>query len=494
MYCTTMASGKVIENARMASRGVPAPVTRRCRPCVAMTQSKRMSGNSAWLAVMVAAALSHTPPGVCSTGQEASITVAGEHPLLFLRSQRIRRLQRERERRSPRWVQFEALISGRAAMPEPGFALALYHQVTRDETAGRRAVEWALGPATDLRQLALVYDWCQGALTERQSAALSAKLSRALDQPVHGLTVSDARSRALAAIVLSSRSPALSQRVLRYVVETWWRGEVAPAIRGGRDVLPRSDFYALFELLHAVRDNLNIDLRESLPAFFKQMPLYQLISYYPAIYPAAENDYRIPAMKSPEPDLAAAAMSRIAEMAEVAYDNNSVETQYLQGWLMHDRFILHGALGAPYEFLWANPYQPGLSYFNLPLAFHDEILGRVFIRSRWSDDAVWLGCFDGQLETFSDGEPKALSLGSLTEPLQFGDTVIAAAPRFTVKSEATTVYVVGLAPTRDYDVEPDHREMHEARSDPGGIIELRFPTGFVGGVRVKAVFSERGLP
>lgn len=423
--------------------------------------------------------------GSLAQGSNEDFAIAGEHPLLFLRSQRIRRLQRERERRSPRWVQFDALISGRAAMPEQGFALALYHQVAGDKTAGRRAVEWALGPANDLRQLALVYDWCQGALTEEQSSALASKLSGALDQPARGLTISDVRSRALAAIVLSSRSPALSQRVLRNIVETWWRGEIVPAISGGRDVLPRTDFYALFELLHAVRDNLNIDLRESLPAYFKQMPLYQLFSYYPAIYPAAENDYRMPAMKSPEPDLAAAAMSRIAEMAMVAYDNNSVETQYLQGWLMHDRFILRGALGAPYEFLWANPYQPGLSYFNLPLAFHDEILGRVFIRSRWSDDAIWLGYFDGQLQTFAAGEPKALPLPSLTEPLQFGDTVIAAGPRFMVKSEAMAVYIAGLAPSRDYDVAPDHREMQKARSDPGGIIEVKFPDGFVGGIRAK---------
>jgi hypothetical protein len=424
-------------------------------------------------------------PGPYPQPGAEDFAVAGEHPLLILRPQRIRLLRRERERRSPRWVQFETLTTGRAAMPEEGFALALYHQATRDEAAGRRAVDWALGPATDLRQLALIYDWCQGVLSVQQSAALAAKLSRALDQPVRGLSVSGARSRALAAIALSSRSPALSRRVLQNIVQTWWGGEVVPAIRGGRDALPRSEFYALFELLHAIRDNLNIDLRESLPALFKQMPLYQLISYYPAIYPAAENDYRIPAMKSPEPDLAAAAMSRIAEMAMVAYDSNSVETQYLQGWLMHDRFIQHGALGAPYEFLWANPYQPGLSYFNLPLAFHDAILGRVFIRSRWSDDAVWAGCFDGQLQTFRDGEPKALPLRSVTEPLQFGDTVIAATPRLTVKLEATTVYIVGLSPSRAYDIESDNHEMHEARSDPGGIVELKFPNGFAGGVRVK---------
>jgi hypothetical protein len=436
-----------------------------------------------WGRLSLVAALAAALP--LAAQNEDSFAVAGEHPLLFLRARRARLLQRERERRSQRWVQFHTLIAGRAAMPEQGFALALYFQVAGDEAAGRQAVEWALGPAEDLRQLALIYDWCQPVLTDRQSAALAGKLSRALDRPARALSVSDARSRALAAVALSGRSPALSRRELQYIVQKWWRGEIAPAIRSGRDVLPRSQFYALFELLHAVRDNLNIDLREALPAFFKQMPLYDLISYYPAVYPAAENEYRIPAVKGAEPDLTLAAMSRIAEMAIVAYDTNSVETQYLQGWLMHDRFILRGALGAPYEFLWANPYQPGLSYYNLPLVFHDAILGRVFARSRWTDDAVWLGYFDGQLQTFSEGEPKIFPLRSVAEPICFGDTAIVAAPRFTLKSEATTVYIVGLAPSRDYDVEPDDQEMHEARSDPGGIVELSFPTGFRGGIRLR---------
>jgi hypothetical protein len=478
MSDATVASGEVIEKRGGRALAGLKLVARRCSPCVTVTQSNRMDRS-----VFVLAALAAVLPLAAQTDED--FAVAGEHPLLFLHTERARRLQRERDRRSARWLQFQALMAGKAAMPEQGFALALYHQAAKEEAAGRRAVEWALGPGTDLRQLALVYDWCQAVLTEQQASALAGKLARALDQPAGTLTVSDARSRTLAAIALSSRSPALSRRELQRIVQKWWRGEIVPAVRSGRDALPRSQFYALFELLHAVRDNLNIDLRESMPAFFKQMPAYELISYYPAVYPAAENEFRIPAVKGAEPDLAAAAMSRIAEMAMVAYDANSVETQYLQGWLMHDNFILRGALGAPYEFLWANPYQPGLSFFNLPLAFHDEIIGRVFVRSRWTDDAVWLGYFDGQLQTFSEGEPKTFALRSLAEPLQFGDTAVAAASKFSVKSEATTVYIVGLAPSRVYDVEPDDQELHEAKSDPGGIIELKFPTGFCGGIRLK---------
>src|SRR5579872_3268938 len=84
-----------------------------------------------------------------------------DSPRLLLNKQRLRLLQRERSRQSMRWTQFNALITGGAPMPEPGFALALYYQVARDEAAGKKAVEWGLGnnvdPQTDLRQLALVY-------------------------------------------------------------------------------------------------------------------------------------------------------------------------------------------------------------------------------------------------------------------------------------------------------------------------------------------------
>jgi hypothetical protein len=420
-----------------------------------------------------------------SSPVEESFLVSGEHPLLFLRPQRIRLLRRERERHSARWQQFEALMAGHAAMPEQGFALALYYQVAGDAGTGRRAIEWALTSGGDLRQLALVFDWCQPLLSEPQAAALAAKLERALRQRPRALTVSEARSRALAATVLAGRLPAVSQRELESLVQKWWRGEIVPAVKNGRNALPRSETYALFEMLHAVRDNLNIDLRESLPAFFMQLPLCHLLSYYPASYPSAENEFRIPAVKGAEPDLAMAAMSRVADLAMVAYDNNAIENQYLQGWAMHDRFLLRGPLGIPYEFLWANPYQPGLSYYNLPLAVHDQILGRVFLRSRWDDDAVWLGYFDGQLQTFSDGEPKILPLGGAAEPMQFGDTVVVAASRFVIKQEATAVYVVGLAPSQTYDIEPDAEELHEARTDPGGILELKFPSGFSGGIRLR---------
>ena len=125
--------------------------------------------------VCVAACFGATQSAASADNNQANeeFRVGGEHPRLLLRTQKLRLLRRERERQSLRWQQFDLLMRGRAQMPEPGFAGAFYYQVTGDRTLGTQAVEWALGPGTDLRQLALVFDWCQVLLNETQSTALA---------------------------------------------------------------------------------------------------------------------------------------------------------------------------------------------------------------------------------------------------------------------------------------------------------------------------------
>src|ERR1700723_2192505 len=118
-----------------------------------------------------------------SSQTEDEYRVYTEHPRLILTAQRLRLLKRERERESQRWRQFELLVKGSANLPEPGFALALYYAVAGDEAAGKKAVEWGLGKTDDLRQLALVYDWCQPILSPQQSTALAAKIQRQLQKP-----------------------------------------------------------------------------------------------------------------------------------------------------------------------------------------------------------------------------------------------------------------------------------------------------------------------
>src|SRR5579872_3228383 len=62
-------------------------------------------------------------------------------PRVLLTKARLRRVQRERERMSMRWEQFDTLIAGGVPMSEPGFAYALYYRASASQAAGRKAVD-----------------------------------------------------------------------------------------------------------------------------------------------------------------------------------------------------------------------------------------------------------------------------------------------------------------------------------------------------------------
>ena len=405
-------------------------------------------------------------------------------PRLLLTKQRLRLLQRERERDSLRWQQFDALVSAAAPMPEAPVAQALYYQVSGNAAAGRKAVEWALGDAaTDLRQLALVFDWCGKLMSPSQADRLGQKIEKELAAPRDDLPGQAAR--AMAAIAISGRLKDQGESVLKPLVEQWWRG-------GASNRLQRSQEYPMMELLHSVRDNLSIDLRESAPAYFKDFPVDHLMAHYPAPFRGQDNDFMVPVYSGDgDPDPAAAVWSRAAGLAMVAFDPNGQEVQYLQGWLMQDRFTMRDPLGSVYEFLWANPYQPGLSYSLLPLVFHNAVTGHVFARTSWEEDATWIGFFDGRLQAVQDGKLETLRSGAATKPVRVGDAVLLSAPapaadgtlRFQASTEAT--FVLGLKPRSDYDVEVDDEELAEGETDPGGTLVIALPPDTEAGVRVR---------
>lgn len=421
------------------------------------------------------------------------VTVSTEHPRLFLRPQRLRLLKRERERTSMRWQQFAALVTGGAPLPERGFALALYYQVSGDASLGRQAVAFATSPAADLRQMALVYDWCQDLLSDTQKTALAGRMTQAIASTAGDSSVGAVRSRTLAAIALYDEVPQTPQKELERIVRGWWEGGIAPSLKANRPAIAREDAYALFEFLHAVRDNTIIDLRDSARQFFKDFPIEHLMSYYPLPFEGPDTLYFIGARaKIAEPDLAAAALSRAADLAMVAYDVNAAESQVLQGWLMHDKFILKSPFGAPYEFLWANPYLPGLSYFHVPLVYRNPESGRLFLRSSWDAAAKWFGAFDGVMQLFQDGKVAAVS--PQPAPLALEQAVICfaqSAQKWRVKlgEEEDAVFLVGLTPKRAYEVEVDDQEMVEEEADAGGILQVNLMKGKETGIRIRPVES-----
>jgi hypothetical protein len=394
---------------------------------------------------------------VCVAGQttDEDFHVYKDHPRLLLTPQRLRLLKRERERKSPRWEQFDALVQGRAALPEQAFAYALYHQITGDP----RTAAASAAAARDLRSLSLAFDWLPEQRTQiepRLRAAMATAPS----------TVEGMRSRVFAAIALEDHV------TLERVVKEWWRKQIAPALVSGQRVMTHAEVYPLMELLHVVRDNLNIDLREDARPYFADFATSRLLSYYPPTYQAPENDFHLPFGPL---DIKVATMTRAAELSLVAYDNNATDSQFVQGWLMHDRFSLRTLLGTPYEFLWANPYQPGLSYDHMPLRYHDKRAGRLFVRSSWDEDATWIGYSDGKAEVLRDGKPQPLQVN---KTLIVGDTVMAPAKspmKLEVKSDSPKFwFVLGWKPLSEIDIEADDEELVEARADRGGILALEF--------------------
>ena len=73
----------------------------------------------------------------------------------------------------------------------------------------------------------------------------------------------------------------LCEKVLHDMVEQWWRRSMAAALENGRDLDSGAELYALFELLHAVRDNLTLDLRLSASGYFKDLSAYEIFDNYP---------------------------------------------------------------------------------------------------------------------------------------------------------------------------------------------------------------------
>ena len=304
-----------------------------------------------------------------------------------------------------------------------------------------------------------------------------------------------ARDRLLAAIAVAGHVPGVAETSFREIVQTWWRGRIVPEFEHGGWPIRRRDVYPLLEILHAIRDNTRIDLRLDYRPYFANYPVYALLTYYPAIYPAGANDYRIPLIEDgSEPDLTDAALARAADLAMVAYAPNDQPVQYLQGFAMFDQFMMRGTFGIPYEFLWANPYQPGLSYYNTPLLFHDPVSGVLAVRTSWDGDAQWLYHAPGRLQTFADGRIINLTWADAPDQLVTEDAVVLPVKgekRFQVHepegAKTRTYYLLGLTPHAHYDFEVDDEGLAEYTADTGGIVVMKFPPGRTAGVR----FHER---
>ncbi|MEZ5397160.1 MAG: hypothetical protein R2724_30885 [Bryobacterales bacterium] len=125
-------------------------------------------------------------------------------------------------------------------------------------------------------------------------------------------------------------------------------------------------------------------------AGFQTLPMARILSYLPGAELSDEGGLRRRATS--DGSARELALGRIAEMLLVAYDISLRDLQFLQGFLRNDSFTLTGPLGAFYEFLWINPYVPGLSPTSGPIAAYDPIRGRVFAREAGTTErSGWVG-------------------------------------------------------------------------------------------------------
>ena len=261
----------------------------------------------------------------------AGMAAAQDTPKLLLTPQRLRRLQRDRERQTVRWINFETRVQSVPDSEQRGFELALYYAVTHDEKRGREALQWALAHECDWRQVPFILDWAGELASPEQRHKFESRQCPA--DPLAG----DASVESL---------------------------EV-----GGFLHAPT---------LYAACVHLVIT-RRAPPKFFERLPAQFLLSLQPE--------------QVEHPDW----MTHIAALAIVAVDPNLEGSQYLQAWAIEDRQTLKDGPGVAYEFLWADPYLPGVGYQNLEPWAYDEH-GWLFARTSWDAQACWITISTDTLE------------------------------------------------------------------------------------------------
>lgn len=337
---------------------------------------------------------------------------------LLLTAQRLKRLQLDRERQTTRWVNFDARVQSAPDSPERGFELALYYAVTRDEKRGREAIEWALTRDCEPRQFALILDWCGG--------LMSAEERRRLESGGCTLTAASGKS------------------ALQSLQDGGFRNARA--------------LYAACEYLMTIKATQQVDLRQSAPQFFSHLPIEFLLSLRPG-----QIDH---------PDW----MTHAAALTLIAVDPNLEASQYLQGWAIEDRQMIREGPGVAYEFLWADPYLPGVGYQNLDPWIYDTG-GRLYARANWESQSCWIAI------SRSGIEQENCPSGWRDRPTAFGHLNLLPmlerceeAPQIESR-DATIVWRLKPNALVSYRV---RKQQHSARADDAGI--LRLPAGVDGKV------------
>jgi hypothetical protein len=300
-----------------------------------------------------------------------SYAAAQELPKLLLSPPRLKRLDRDRTRQTERWQNLQDRIRNEPGSSERGMELALAAKTSKDVELAGQAIQWAKQHPEQTRQVALVVDWCGDSLTAVQREEILTSAWKAYqrrrageDDPVHyrdGL------------MLRVERGEEFPEAEFPRDISRWWNG-ILPHLKS-RDrnwLVDPEQLYALCEIFDIVRLNSGTDLRSDDAEMFASLPMEYLLSLHP-------QDVTSPSWKT-----------RTAALALVGIDPNLAGAQYLQGWALEDPQVMRSGPGVVYEFLWANPYLPGISYYNLDPWSYDQDAALLYARTSWEADSCWI--------------------------------------------------------------------------------------------------------
>ncbi len=425
---------------------------------------------------------------------QAEFRVYREHPRLFLEPARLERLLKEVDRETLRWQALRELVEAGTPFPEQPLVDALRFRVEGSEEAGREAVAWSrqlarggIRTASDLRQAAIVYDWCHDLFNTDARGDVGTAIAAAVESvlPSANAGVGLVRAAILASIAVAG-DWAGSERALGQLIGSHWNGEVLLELQAGGLADDGASLLAVLEAVLAVRHNLEIDLLRPATDALASLVRTRLLSYYPLDIETAEGLARRPSRFGPDDPQAAiqAPLYRIADMLLVAYESNLREFQFVQGWIRDDNYMLRSPLVAPYEFLWVNPYLPGLTPQSAPTLAYDPVRGRLYGRLQWERPTTWIGYTDGRIELVTeDGVSATDSLEGL-EPIYFPEAVVVPVrpptklviswqPRSRPVPDLVNIYLIGLRPGETYSLRVAGRPARLVDAGPGGILIVR---------------------
>jgi hypothetical protein len=107
--------------------------------------------------------------------------------------------------------------------------------------------------------------------------------------------------------------------------------------------------------------------------------------------------------------------THIKALRLVANNPNLPNVQFLQSWVLQPDQMLRNGPGVGYEFFWADPYLPGVSYHNMEPWIYTN--GHLFARSDWTPRACWVAISSASVQDQNcpqDWRAKPITFGRLT--------------------------------------------------------------------------------